>query len=42
MMRWIVESSMRLRFLVITIAVILLAFGLVQLRDMPIDVFPEF
>ena len=42
MMRWIVESSMRLRFLVITIAVILLAFGLAQLRDMPVDVFPEF
>ncbi len=42
MMRWIVESSMRLRFLVITIAVILLAFGLAQLREMPVDVFPEF
>ncbi len=42
MMRWIVESSMRLRYLVITIAVILLAFGLAQLREMPVDVFPEF
>ncbi len=42
MMRWIVESSMRLRYLVITVAVILLAFGLAQLRDMPVDVFPEF
>ena len=42
MMRWIIESSMRLRYLVITVAVILLAFGLAQLRDMPVDVFPEF
>ena len=42
MMRWIVESSMRLRYLVITIAVILLAFGLAQVREMPVDVFPEF
>jgi len=33
---------MRLRYLVITVAVILLAFGLAQLRDMPVDVFPEF
>jgi Cu/Ag efflux pump CusA len=42
MMRWLIESSIRLRFLVITVAVILLAFGLVQLRDMPVDVYPEF
>lgn len=42
MMRWIIESSMRLRYLVIAVAVILLAFGLAQLRDMPVDVFPEF
>lgn len=39
MMRWIVESSMRLRYLIITIAVILLAFGLAQLREMSVDVF---
>lgn len=42
MMRWIVESSVRLRILVFTIAALLFAFGWVQLRDMPIDVFPEF
>lgn len=42
MMRWIIESSMRLRYLIIAVAVILLAFGLAQLRDMPVDVFPEF
>jgi Cu/Ag efflux pump CusA len=42
MMRWIVDTSIGLRFLVIVIAVALMTFGLTQLQDMPIDVFPEF
>lgn len=41
MIRWIVESSIRLRFLVIILAVILLVFGFVQLRQMPVAVYPE-
>lgn len=41
MVRWIVESSIRLRFLVIVLAVILLVFGFMQLRQMPVAVFPE-
>ena len=42
MMRSIVDSSMKFRFLVITIAVALMAFGVIQLRRMPVDILPEF
>src|SRR3990172_8406548 len=42
MMRWIVGSSLKFRFLVIGIAVGLTYFGYWELRKMPVDVFPEF
>ncbi len=42
MMRWIVGSSLRFRYLVITIAGALVLFGVGQLRNLPVDVFPEF
>lgn len=42
MVRWIVESSLRLRFLVIVLAAVLVAYGLSELRKMPVDVYPEF
>ena len=42
MMRWIIETSLRLRYLLIIVAAVLLAFGITQLRDMPVDVYPEF
>jgi CzcA family heavy metal efflux pump len=42
MTRWIVESSLKLRFLVLIVAAALLCGGLVRLRDVPVDVFPEF
>jgi CzcA family heavy metal efflux pump len=42
MFRWIIESSLKFRFLVIAIATALVAVGLSRLRDMPVDVFPEF
>src|SRR5688500_2107848 len=42
MMRSIVGSSMKFQFLVITIAATLMAFGVTQLRGMPVDVLPEF
>ena len=42
MMRWIIGSSMQLRFLVVILAVVLLVFGASQLRTMPVDVYPEF
>ncbi len=41
-MRWIIETSMKLRFLVIVFALVLLVFGIVQLRNMPVDIYPEF
>ena len=42
MMRWIVGTSLRFRFLVIAASAALLVFGFGQLRDTPVDVFPEF
>jgi CzcA family heavy metal efflux pump len=42
MMRWIIESSLRLRFLVLAIAAAMIVLGIVQLRNVPVDVFPEF
>jgi len=42
MMRWIVGSSLKYRFLVIAVGVGMMAFGATRLSDMPVDVFPEF
>jgi CzcA family heavy metal efflux pump len=42
MMRWIVGSSLRFRFLVLAFAAGMMLFGITQLRDAPVDVFPEF
>ena len=42
MMRWIVSTSLRLRYLMLLAAGILIAFGSAQFRDMPVDVYPEF
>ncbi|HET9908944.1 MAG TPA: efflux RND transporter permease subunit [Anaerolineales bacterium] len=42
MMRSIVGSSMKYQFLVITVAIALMAFGVTQFRGMPVDVLPEF
>lgn len=42
MMRWIVGSSLKFRFLVIAIAAGMMYFGFKQLNEMPVDVFPEF
>jgi CzcA family heavy metal efflux pump len=42
MIRWIVESSVRLRLLIVIFAGVLLVYGIVQLRNMPVDVYPEF
>src|SRR2546430_10016061 len=42
MMRWIVGSSLHLRFLVVALAAAMMFIGLSQLRTMPVDVFPEF
>jgi CzcA family heavy metal efflux pump len=42
MMRWIVGTSLKLRFLVCGVAAGMLILGFSRLRDMPVDVFPEF
>jgi CzcA family heavy metal efflux pump len=42
MMRWIVGSSLRFRFLVVALAAGMMSFGIVQVRNTPVDVFPEF
>lgn len=42
MMRWILGSSLKFRFLVIAIAAGMMYFGIGQLQKMPVDVFPEF
>ena len=42
MMRWIVGSSLKFRFIVIAVAAALMYFGIARLHDMPVDVFPEF
>src|SRR5256885_9927144 len=42
MMRWIVGSSLKFRFLVVAIAAAMMYFGMERIRAMPVDVFPEF
>ncbi len=42
MMRWIVGSSMHFRLLVIAVAGVVMFFGFRQMRDMPVDMLPEF
>ena len=42
MMRWIVGTSLTFRYLVVAGAIAMMVFGLGMLRDMPVDVFPEF
>ncbi len=42
MLRWIVGSSLKLRFIVVAVAVGMMVFGFTRLGDMPVDVFPEF
>lgn len=42
MFRWMIGSSLRFRFLVLGVAAALVVFGTLQLKKMPVDVFPEF
>jgi CzcA family heavy metal efflux pump len=42
MMRWIVGSSLKYRFLVVAAAAAMMYFGVERLHQMPMDVFPEF
>jgi Cu/Ag efflux pump CusA len=40
MVRWIVATSLEYRYLVVFLAVVLLVLGIVQLRSMPVEIFP--
>src|SRR5215475_670196 len=42
MIRWIVGTSLKLRFIVLVSAAALMVFGMIQLPKTPLDVFPEF
>lgn len=42
MLRSIVKASLRVRYLVVALAVALMYFGIKQVQEMPVDVFPEF
>jgi Cu/Ag efflux pump CusA len=42
MLRWIIGTSLRFRLLVIVIAAVMMFLGIRQLRDMSVDVLPEF
>ena len=42
MMRWIVSTSIQSRLMVAAVAVGLIAYGVTQLKKMPVDVLPEF
>jgi Cu/Ag efflux pump CusA len=42
MMRWIVDSSLQYRLLVVAIAAVVMILGFTQLRDAPVDILPEF
>ena len=41
-MRWIVQTSLRYRYLVVFLAVVLMIVGIGQIRNSAVDVFPEF
>src|SRR5512136_1944362 len=42
MIRGIVGWSLRSRFVLVVVAVALMVFGVAQVRNMPVDVLPEF
>src|ERR1051325_9080134 len=41
-MRGIVGTILKFRLLVVVLAAVLMVFGIIQLRQMPVDVLPEF
>src|SRR5207248_1863825 len=42
MLSWLVSTSLRLRVVVLALAVLLLVFGVQTIQRTPLDVFPEF
>ena len=41
-MNWLISSALRIRFIIVAAALVLLTVGGGIVRDTPIDVFPEF
>ena len=42
MIRWIVGSSLKFRYIIVAIAAAMMFFGIEQIPNTPVDVFPEF
>src|SRR5215211_95635 len=42
MLTWLVTTSLRLRVVVLSLAAVLMVFGINAIEDTPLDVFPEF
>jgi CzcA family heavy metal efflux pump len=42
MFRWLIGSSLEFRVVILGIAAALVVFGSIQLKNMPVDVFPEY
>ena len=42
MIRWIVGTSLKFRYIVLAIAAAMMLFGTLQLSNSAVDVFPEF
>ena len=42
MLRSVIQSSLKSRFVIVVLAAVLMVFGVTQLRHMPVDVLPEF
>ncbi len=42
MLRWIIASSLRFRFIIVALAAAMMVVGVGQISQMPVDVFPEF
>lgn len=40
MVRWLVGKSLKYRHLVVLIALLVILLGVMQLRSMPVDLFP--
>lgn len=40
MVRWIIATSLKYRYLVVFIAALIMLLGLVQIRNMPVEIFP--
>ena len=42
MLRWIIQSSLNFRYLILILGMILVVYGTTILNKMSVDVFPEF